>query len=1026
MSVRRFKFVSPGVFINEIDNSQLPKTPDPIGPCVIGRSLRGPSLRPVTVGSMSEFVEIFGSPVAGGGGVTDVWREGNHMAPTYAAYAAQAYLRNSSPVTFVRLLGVADPNFKTNGEAGWKTTYSTAGGTPTATGGAIGLFLFSSGSSTYKQYDRRRQAAGASYVENRNGAMFTTGSLAAVWYFDAGGVALSGTMVGTGSDAGTAFGPGAGTRTISSGSVVAVKASDPSNFEFTGWLWDNSAIASKEKVTFNFNRSSDNFIRKVFNTNPSLMSTNTIAATARKRYFLGETFERNVYDLHNRGDLHVGGTTGHSTLYGVLLPLKNTESGTRDWSVNQLDTQPGKTGWFISQDLTTVSGSGFKPQKDAQKLFRFVTLDDGTWGCTNLKISIKDVKAGTDVDPYGTFTVEVRRVRDKDSAPQVVETYGNCNLNPNSSNFVGVKVGDMYQEWDTAQNRYRTYGQYPNQSRFIRVVLDSAVEEGATDPQYVPFGFYGPPRYKTATLSTLAYGGHIGGKGYNQVTAAVNSEPDNNYAFSNTGLVVSASTHRHYIFGLEIGTSASIQYPSIPLRVSSSDEGLSDQKKAYWGISTYRSVGGDRFEESYVDIVRGGKGLTASGQYDSGTPTEDSFVFTLDDLCVNNGLAAFATGSKPEDASTAVYVSGSRMLGVSYTARRNSWKDLLETGFNRFTSPIFGGVDGLNIKEREPFHGGTANLGASSPAFSTNYSAHSIKRAIDSVSDPEVVEINMLSVPGVRAPLVTNHVLNTAEDRADCLAVVDPEYGGYAPSTETTNDFKTRITNNSVNECTKAIKRRGLNNSYGCAYFPWVKIYDEINDKRVWVPPSVVAVGTFGSIERNSELWFAPAGFTRGGLSEGSAGIPVIGVSQRLTSKDRDKLYENNINPIATFPAEGIVIFGQKTLQQTKSALDRINVRRLMIYLKKEISIMAARLLFDQNVQATWNRFRGQVEPFLDGVKARFGLTDYRVVLDETTTTPDLVDRNIMYAKIFLKPARAIEFIAIDFVITRTGASFDD
>jgi phage tail sheath protein FI len=137
-------------------------------------------------------------------------------------------------------------------------------------------------------------------------------------------------------------------------------------------------------------------------------------------------------------------------------------------------------------------------------------------------------------------------------------------------------------------------------------------------------------------------------------------------------------------------------------------------------------------------------------------------------------------------------------------------------------------------------------------------------------------------------------------------------------------------------------------------------------------------------------------------------------------------LYEQNINPIATFPAEGIVIFGQKTLQTTRSALDRINVRRLMIFIKKEVSRAAARLLFDQNVQSTWNRFRGQVEPFLDSVKARLGLTDFRVVLDETTTTPDLVDRNIMYAKIFLKPARSIEFIAIDFVITNTGAAFED
>ena len=135
-------------------------------------------------------------------------------------------------------------------------------------------------------------------------------------------------------------------------------------------------------------------------------------------------------------------------------------------------------------------------------------------------------------------------------------------------------------------------------------------------------------------------------------------------------------------------------------------------------------------------------------------------------------------------------------------------------------------------------------------------------------------------------------------------------------------------------------------------------------------------------------------------------------------------MYEVNINPIATFPNEGVVIFGQKTLQQTPSALDRINVRRLMIFLKAEIGKVARNLLFDQNVESTWARFRSQAEPILSNVKSRFGLTDYRLILDGTTTTPDLIDRNIMYAKIFLKPARAIEYIAIDFVITRTGAEF--
>ena len=161
-------------------------------------------------------------------------------------------------------------------------------------------------------------------------------------------------------------------------------------------------------------------------------------------------------------------------------------------------------------------------------------------------------------------------------------------------------------------------------------------------------------------------------------------------------------------------------------------------------------------------------------------------------------------------------------------------------------------------------------------------------------------------------------------------------------------------------------------------------------------------------------------------MTGGAAGVPVVAVTEKLTSEDRDKLYEANINPIASFPSEGIVVFGQKTLQVTPSALDRINVRRLMIYIKREISRIASGILFDQNVPATWAKFTNQVEPLLASVKSRLGLTEFRVVLDETTTTPDLIDRNILYAKIFLKPARSIEFIAIDFNITRTGAAFVD
>ncbi len=334
--------------------------------------------------------------------------------------------------------------------------------------------------------------------------------------------------------------------------------------------------------------------------------------------------------------------------------------------------------------------------------------------------------------------------------------------------------------------------------------------------------------------------------------------------------------------------------------------------------------------------------------------------------------------------------------------------------------PLFGGNDGLDVTEMEPFR----NSGIlDTDSATTNYAVHSIRRAIDSVADPEVVDTNMITMPGLTNQGLVTRIIRTCEDRADALAVVDLK-GGYQPNSEAVGSEKDRRGN--LDNVIQNLQVLQENSSYACAYYPWVQIRDPEKGALVWVPPSVAAIGVFANTERNDELWFAPAGFNRGGLSNGDAGLPVVGTSQRLTSKERDNLYEANINPIANFPNEGIVVFGQKTLQVTPSALDRINVRRLMNYVKKEISRMAGQVLFDPNVDVTWNKFISRVEPFLSSVRARFGLDDFKVVLDKTTTTPELIDRNIVYAKIFLKPTKAIEYIAIDFNITNSGASFED
>jgi hypothetical protein len=345
---------------------------------------------------------------------------------------------------------------------------------------------------------------------------------------------------------------------------------------------------------------------------------------------------------------------------------------------------------------------------------------------------------------------------------------------------------------------------------------------------------------------------------------------------------------------------------------------------------------------------------------------------------------------------------------------------VLTAGYNKFTSPMFGGFDGFDVTERDPFRN---EFLSSNEAERTNYAYYSLKKAVDMVADPEFIEYDVVTMPGIKRTKLTKALVNNCEDRGDALAIVDLP-GDYVPPHENNSEETDNLPN--VTTTVDNLKENEFNSSYGCAFYPYVQIRDTLNDAILYVPPSVVALGTFSSSQKKSAVWFAPAGFTRGGLSEGSSGLPVINVRQRLNSEERDKLYDANINPIASFPSEGIVIFGQKTLQVTPSALDRINVRRLLIHTKKEISRIASRILFEQNVQATWDKFTGQVVPFLESIKAGLGLVDFRVVLDSDTTTPDLIDRNILYAKIYLKPAKAIEFIALDFIITKSGASFDD
>ena len=991
MPVDKFRFVSPGIFLNEIDQSQIPALPENVGPVIVGRTEQGPGMIPTKVSSFSEFVEIFGNPISGLGGVSDVWREGNFSSPTYGAYAAQAYLRSGvGPITFIRLVGTQHPDCDAAGKAGWQTAKDPTTSL-TTNGGPFGLFIIPSGSDAVSTTGARTAVVGAN-----------TGSLAAVWYMDTASCpVLSGT---------------APNGAQIEGIATAIRAD--ANGEFKVRIVEGTGAGTEiENVTFSLNESSDKFIRKVFNTNPQLVNT-TIEGTAYdKPYWLGETFE---------GFLNVSGLTPTGTgSVGVILPLVSgsTNIGNHEKRMAYRDAH---SGWFFGQNLSADTSS--YTYGGMQKLFKFVGINGyGSWLQENVKISIDNIRASANENvPYGTFDVVVRKANDSDLRPAVLERFSSCNLNKNSPNYVAAKIGDMSMEWDAVEKRYRDFGDFPNLSRYVRVVMDQQFDAGAPNEALLPFGVYGPPSFPDwsyASGSTAEINAYVRGSG---------SVPD---------ALIDAAVGGRLIYITAELAEFDITYPQVAIRVSASTaagtnvDGADPTTNAYFGLQTTKTLTSNVFDTGYADYLRAfGNEIIADSDwvdtFGNGTlpgGLAHQWIFSLDEIIVSKGTN-FGDANPTNNIDSARWESGSMVAGSSWTASGSGgstltaarFQNVLDSKINRFTSPLFGGFNGLDITERDPFRN---SLISENPTEQASYVYYTLRRAIDTVADPEVAEMNILSIPGITDDRVTDHIIQTAESRADTFAVIDIE-GGFRPRHEADATRSARKGNTST--VISNMKSRNLNNSYGAAYYPWVKVRDTVNGVLLDVPPSVVALGVLASTERSTDVWFAPAGFNRGGLSNGAGGLPVVGVETKLTSRNRDDLYDVNINPIASFPAEGIVVFGQKTLQATPSALDRINVRRLMIFVKRGISRISAGTLFQPNVQVTWNNFKSRAENFLNDVKVRFGIDDFRVILDETTTTPDLVDRNILYAKIFIKPTRAIEFIAIDFIITRSGASFDD
>ena len=368
---------------------------------------------------------------------------------------------------------------------------------------------------------------------------------------------------------------------------------------------------------------------------------------------------------------------------------------------------------------------------------------------------------------------------------------------------------------------------------------------------------------------------------------------------------------------------------------------------------------------------------------------DQKFVYTSTD-----GGYLQVTGSYPV-ASEYVRVAGVATLHVDSIDNEGVFKaaayssSLPAIGSGSFGGTFAGGVADTD-RQGLYFENITAN-NAQGFSPSSDYTA-----ALSLLANKEEFDFNLLLAPGT---FLNTSVIATCEDRGDAFAIVDPVAYG---STKTA-----------------AISAAaGSTSNYAATYWPWVQTFSSTLGKSVWAPASVVMAGVYAFNDNVGAEWFAPAGLNRGGIGS------VIRAERKLAATDRDDLYSANVNPLATFPGEGVVAFGQKTLQKRATSLDRVNVRRLLINLKRYVSSVSRQLVFEQNTAVTRNRFLSIVNPYMEQIVSKQGLYAYKVVMDETNNTADVIDRNQLIGQIYVQPTKTAEFIILDFTLQPTGAAF--
>ena len=620
--------------------------------------------------------------------------------------------------------------------------------------------------------------------------------------------------------------------------------------------------------------------------------------------------------------------------------------------------------WVVSQ----LYGS------TVERLFKFYSIADGNSANTQIKISIQNISFNN-----LSFDVAVRDFFDTDANPVILEKYTNCTMDPTTNNYIAVKIGT-------------SDGEYALNSKYIMLEMDVDA-----NPESVPCGFEGYVirNYGSATPPFPVYKVAYNFPGeviYNPPFGVVTNPP-----FSYTGFDNKTVSGGDRVRSTYLGISSQIGYDPLFFEYKGKQKPLDlcvESDAPSWNYVTkgFHMDSG----ATVVSIVTG--------------PTSGSPAFDC-------GVASFQRD--PETSANPYYQIQARKFSFLLQGGFDGWDIYNEsrTNTDRFILGGTGYQAGACPTTRYP---NATGWGAFKPIAISNFTDfantdyYAYLLGINTFSNPEAVNINVFATPGIdyvnNSNLVEDSISMVTFDRADSIYIcTTPDTAMFAPVTNPADFiYPTEAVDN--------LDNTGIDSNYTATYYPWILVRDTVNNTQIYIPPTNEVCRNLALTDNISFPWFATAGYTRGLVN-------AVKARKKLTQEDRDTLYQGRINPIATFSDVGTVIWGNKTLQIADTALNRINVRRLLLQARKLISAVAVRLLFEQNDAKVRQDFLDSVNPILDAIRRDRGLYDFRVTV---SNSPEDLDRNTMTGKIYLKPTKALEFIDIEFLITPTGASFEN